>query len=403
MSLFISISFLAIFVLVVVAALARSIAFASFVGFLLGFNLLITAGLESEFRSAAPLAWYLQGASTLHFASLLRPRLRGPLYRALLSLPAHVWMAGTFLAFPWALVSAMGLQPYGWWLPFVVALLGLPQSLRAPQELVEICLDGADQGEAIQRAESLTRYPMHRAPEISSTEKALRIVQITDPHLGPFMSEARLRSICQRAVEQDPELVLLTGDFFTMEGSGTQQSLRRAMSPLQKLPGRVFACRGNHDLEVPKIVAQELEAIGARLLIDESELVETSVGPVRIVGLDHIWRGRTERFTEIFEQLPSEDSSLRIVLLHDPTAFGNLPRDCADLVLSGHTHGGHLGLVSLGLNWTTIGGLMRIPDHGLWSRGTCRLYVHRANGHYGFPLRIGVPAEESVLRLLLKP
>ena len=40
-----------------------------------------------------------------------------------------------------------------------------------------------------------------------------------------------------------------------------------------------------------------------------------------------------------------------------------------------------------------------MPDHGLWARGTDRLYVHRGTGHYGFPLRVGVPAEESLLRL----
>jgi len=398
---FITISLVAIVLLVVLASAVRSIAFASFVGVLLGLNLLITAGLEPQFGVAAPLAWYLQAAATLHFSALLRPRLRGWLYRAVISFPAHFWMAGTFLAFPWALVAALGFVPYGWWCPFALAVGGLLQSLRAPRELVQLSLDGVDSGDEIRRSKSLHRYPLDKAPPVSAQARSLRVVQITDPHLGPFMSEARLHGICERAVAQDPELVLLTGDFYTMEGSGTQRSLRRAMAPLKDLPGRVFACRGNHDLEVPDLVAQELEAIGARLLIDEAESVQTSVGTVQILGLDHIWRGRTERFAQVFDGLSQEDSALRLVLLHDPTAFANLPPDSADLVLSGHTHGGHLGLVSLGLNWTTIGGFFRIPDHGLWSRGRARLYVHRANGHYGFPLRIGVPAEESVLRLAL--
>ena len=70
-----------------------------------------------------------------------------------------------------------------------------------------------------------------------------------------------------------------------------------------------------------------------------------------------------------------------------------------NLVLSGHTHGGHVGLVSLGAAWTFIGGLSGMPDHGFWSRGTDRLYVHRTSGHYGFPLRVGVPGEEGVMRV----
>jgi hypothetical protein len=46
----------------------------------------------------------------------------------------------------------------------------------------------------------------------------LRICQISDPHLGPFMSIKKLQSICERIVELDPDLVCLTGDFFTLQG-----------------------------------------------------------------------------------------------------------------------------------------------------------------------------------------
>ena len=62
---------------------------------------------------------------------------------------------------------------------------------------------------------------------------------------------------------------------------------------------------------------------------------------------------------------------------------------------------GQLGLVSLGLPHTVLRLLVDMPDHGLWARGRDRLYVHRGTGHYGFPLRLGVPAEESLLRVHL--
>ncbi|MEO6419793.1 MAG: phosphodiesterase, partial [Polyangiaceae bacterium] len=71
-----------------------------------------------------------------------------------------------------------------------------------------------------------------------------------------------------------------------------------------------------------------------------------------------------------------------------------------DLVLSGHTHGGQVGLLSLGLDWTFISAFASsFPDHGFWARGTDRMYVHRGTGHYGFPLRVGVPGEESLLKI----
>ena len=87
------------------------------------------------------------------------------------------------------------------------------------------------------------------------------------------------------------------------------------------------------------------------------------------------------------------------MLLHDPGAFVHLPEGEADLVLSGHTHGGQLGLLSLGLPFTLMRLFTRAPDHGFWARGTDRLYVHRGTGHYGFPMRLGVPAEESLLEV----
>jgi uncharacterized protein len=86
-------------------------------------------------------------------------------------------------------------------------------------------------------------------------------------------------------------------------------------------------------------------------------------------------------------------------MLHDLGAFKHVSRGEGDLVLSDHTHGGQVGLLSLGLQWTILRSLSSIPDHGLWTRGPDRLYVHRGQGHYGFPLRIGVPSEQSLLRL----
>jgi predicted MPP superfamily phosphohydrolase len=170
---------------------------------------------------------------------------------------------------------------------------------------------------------------------------------------------------------------------------------------LSKLPGRVYACRGNHDHEAPRTVAYAMERIGARLLIDEACSVDTAAGRVQIVGLDFRWRGRERReaMARVLERHPREEGALRLVLLHDPGAFRDLPDGEGDLVLSGHTHGGQLGLWSLGIPATVVSVVGRMPDHGLWALGKNRLYVHRGTGHYGFPLRLGVPSEESLVRV----
>ena len=279
------------------------------------------------------------------------------------------------------------------WVPYAAALLGLVQSLRSSEERVQIMV--AD-GESVPE---LRRHRVLHGP-ISEGLRArpLSIVQITDPHLGPFMSVARLRTICERAVARDPDLVLLTGDFLTMESQSDPELLAAALAPLRALEGRCFACFGNHDHEAPEVVRGALARSGVTLLIDDATEVRTRVGQVQIVGMDFVWRERQEHLARVIAAHPRKPGMLRIVLLHDPAAFRHLPEGSADLALSGHTHGGQVGLVSLGLKWTMLRVFMRSsPDHGLWARGRDRLYVHRGTGHYGFPLRLGVPGEESLL------
>lgn len=389
--------------LVLLAYRMRGRLFATFAAVMLGVHTLGSVALFPVLAPlsapVAPLYAALQGAAYLHFFSLLRARMRPLPWRVLVSLPGMFFIGGTFLATPWAIAAGLGLTLPAVWLPYGLALLGVAQSLWTREEVVDLVLDGAEAADEVRphprdRREIAARIaarPAHRRP--------LHVVQITDPHLGPFMSERRLRRICEQAVEKDPDLVLLTGDFLTMESQADPALLARALEPLTRLPGRCFACRGNHDLEAPELVAEALARAGVRLLIDEEAVVETGAGPVQLLGVDFVWRRRDEHLAALCARYPRRQGVPRILMLHDPGAFKHLPRGEGDLVLSGHTHGGQVGLLSLGLQWTVVRGLSSIPDHGLWSRGPDRLYVHRGTGHYGFPLRIGVPAEQSLLRL----
>jgi hypothetical protein len=227
----------------------------------------------------------------------------------------------------------------------------------------------------------------------------VRIVQITDPHLGIFMSMARLVVFCQRAVEDAPDLILLTGDYLTFATNQDLEALTEALAPLRDHP-HVYACPGNHDHEAPQTVHRALASAGVRMLVDASVLVETSAGPVEVVGLNHRWRASAEHLRSVLDRPRQQHHGQdvpRIALLHDPLRFADTPEGSVDLALSGHTHGGQVGLVSLGWDWTVVSGLFKLVDHGLWSRGRDHLYIHRGQGHYGFPLRLGVPAEDSVL------
>jgi uncharacterized protein len=374
------------------ARLRRGRFYARFVSVLLGVQLLVSGALAPHTGALFPVYVALQVALFTHYFFLSQPRMRPLPFRVLVSLPAQFFAAGTFLAFPWAIAVAFGLRPVGMWIPYALAAFGLLQSMTLRREEVDLIIDRTPAG-------ALGRHP--RTAPSPGSDRPLRIVQLTDTHLGPFMSVARLRAICERAVASNPDLVLLTGDFLTMESQETPAHLTEALAPLRALPGRVFACHGNHDHESPELVARALADVGARLLVDDAALVETPAGPVQIVGMDFRRSLRAESMAAVCARHPRVEGALRLVLLHDPGAFRHLAEGEGDLVLSGHTHGGQLGLVSLGAPYTVLRLFVDMPDHGLWARGRDRLYVHRGTGHYGFPLRIGVPGEESLVRVHL--
>jgi predicted MPP superfamily phosphohydrolase len=376
--------------LVVAAAWTlRSRAYAIFRGVQLGLHVLISAALAERFAWAWPVFVALHGIVFVSALFLIWPRLRPLPYRILISIPGAFFGAGMLLAWPWAIAAAFGFHAPFVELPFVLAAIGVIQSLTSREELTDLVVADGQVVEGLRR---------HKAGELR-VERPLRIVQITDPHLGPFMSVARLRRICERAVRRQPDLILLTGDFLTMESQANPELLADALEPLAALPGRVFACFGNHDHEAPAIVRNALGRAGAKLLIDDSTELQTPAGRVQIVGFDFVWRKRAEHLARVTAEHPRVPGALRLLLLHDPGAFRHLPPGEGDLVLSGHTHGGQVGLVSLGLPWTMMRAFVKAPDHGLWARGADRLYVHRGTGHYGFPLRLGVPAEESLLQV----
>jgi predicted MPP superfamily phosphohydrolase len=379
------------FAVVVAARIRRGRLFSRFAGILVGVHTLIACGLARHMGVLFPAYCVLQAVLYVHFFCLSRPRMRSLVYRIVISIPASFFSASTVLALPWAVAALFGATPHLLWIPYALGFLGLVESLTLRREEIDLVLDRA-------HVDGVRRHPRGTA---ASAGRPLRIIQITDPHLGPFMSVQRLRAICERAVAKAPDLVLLTGDFLTMESQDSVEHLAVALAPLEALRGKVFACHGNHDHEAPELVATALRRIGATLLVDRAALIQTEAGPVQIVGMDYHFHTRKERMARVCAEYPRIPGAFRLVLLHNPGAFRDLPVGEGDLVLSGHTHGGQLGLVTLGFPPTILRLFVDMPDHGLWARGSDRLYVHRGTGHYGFPLRLGVPAEESLVRVHL--
>ncbi|MFK7896175.1 MAG: metallophosphoesterase [Myxococcota bacterium] len=402
------------------AAIARGRLYAAFAAVVLSFALPGALILHDRLREIASggtqtlldlIFAYSMAAAGIQLAHLVRAKLRGPAFRWLISAPGQTFIAGGMLAGPWLLLllpfrllfEALGADTaLGLWtgleaLPLVVAVLSIATSITAKTETVRFAL--AENG-----PEEFERLPLQRIygeapPAIHpATPRPLRIVQLTDTHLGPWQSVERLRKIVEELAAREPDLVALTGDFLTMESMGTPGCLEDALRPLEPLAEKCVAIFGNHDHEAPEHVRDALKNLGIRLLIDEEACFETPAGQVQVVGSDFVGGGHAEHLDTLLTRFPRRADHLRLLLLHDPVGFHALPAENVDLVLSGHTHGGQVGLVSLGIDWTALTPT-KWPDQGLFAKGRSRLYVHRGTGFYGFPLRVGVPAEHSVLEI----
>ncbi|OBU28026.1 hypothetical protein AYY23_08320 [Photobacterium kishitanii] len=384
---------------VVVSWLFRSKEFAIIRGIILTVYSLVFVTIFDTLVSFIPplLILLLYSLVFIDTLLLIRPKMQPFWVRVVINWPGQWFLGATIIAFPWALWLLFFNSADFLYIPYILGLIGILQNFRISEECIVIDLNDNAQPSQLSRLEL--------APPSSNNNDTLQIIQLTDPHLGPYMSVARLQHICKNAVDKQPDLILLTGDFLTMESKSSVQILSQSLQPLKDYSGKVFACMGNHDYEAPEIVKTALANNNITLLIDEAQIVQTQLGPVEVIGFDSHAKDRKLKLSKAIKSLPNEKNVIAsIAMLHDPTHLSDLPlmNHPIDLYLSGHTHGGLMGLVSLGLKTTVISLFSKSPDHGLWGIDNTKLYVHRGTGHYGFPFRLGVPTEHSVIKVKLK-
>lgn len=228
----------------------------------------------------------------------------------------------------------------------------------------------------------------------------LRVVHLSDIHVGGAMNLHRLMRVAELTNECRPDLVLHTGDFLTHRSGDFDEPLYAALSRIEAPYGH-WACLGNHDYEDPERLARRLSGSGVTVLRNRTVRIPVRGQDLEIAGLDFVFgpRRRSAAYRRILTGWGERAGRPRILLNHDPTAFDELPPDCADIVLSGHTHGGHVGVQLDSHRAITVVGLAGLPDQGLFTRGDMRLYVTRCVGFYGYPMRLGIPPEIAVLTL----
>jgi predicted MPP superfamily phosphohydrolase len=231
------------------------------------------------------------------------------------------------------------------------------------------------------------------APELDG----MRIVQISDLHVGPTMRAAYVRRVVHMTKALAPDLIALTGDIV----DGPVPRLARLVAPLAELAtgGRAFLVLGNHDYYAgagPWSAA--FEAMGLRLLRN-AHVTVTRGGARMLVGgvIDYAAR------MEDPQARPRPDlamngggtAAFRLLLAHNPRIAPLAEKAGFDLQLSGHTHGGQF------FPWTLAVRFVHAPHAaGLSRRGRMWVYTSPGTGTWGPPVRVGTTPELTVLRLV---
>ena len=229
----------------------------------------------------------------------------------------------------------------------------------------------------------------------------LRVAHLSDIHVGGAMDAIRLQRVAELTNQARPDIVMHTGDFLTHRDGDFDAPLYPALAQIRAPLGQ-WACRGNHDFDDPVGFPRKLDQAGVNLLRDQQTILNVAGEEIRVGGLDYVRpdQGRAEAYAAHTRGMGPHDGEPRILLLHDPSQWVHIPENATNLVLSGHTHGGHIGIPwGQGALWTVVGAV-GIPDQGIFTRDDdARLYVTRCVGFYGYPLRLGIPPEIALLNL----
>lgn len=231
-------------------------------------------------------------------------------------------------------------------------------------------------------------------PNLSPSLQGLRLVQLTDIHVGNFLKQDRLEEYVRVVNELAPDLVALTGDFI----GSSPQFIRPCAQALGKLRARqgVFACLGNHDHWVgAQTISAALEAAGVEVLRNAGRTLLIRGVPINVAGVDDPWRGIAD-FDQALAGL--HPAAPTLLLCHQPDLFRAAARRGVALMLSGHYHGGQIKLAFPGFNLSPAHLISQFVE-GLYRSGQSQLYVSRGIGVTGPPIRLNARPEITLLHL----
>ncbi|GGG33447.1 phosphoesterase [Bizionia arctica] len=239
----------------------------------------------------------------------------------------------------------------------------------------------------------------------------LKVVQISDLHLGSFNHNFQILERAIKKINQlEPDFLFFTGDLvnnFAWELRGWRKAFRHFSPNIKK-----YAVLGNHDYgdyskwDSKEAKQENFEAIRTfykendfNLMMNESEIIERKGEKIAIIGVENWGNPPFKQYGDLQKALKdSKDVSFKILLSHDPSHWPEEVIEQTDiaLTLSGHTHGMQAGFKIKNKEWSPIKYKYK-HWAGLYKQNNQYLYVNRGLGWLGFPGRLGMRPEITLI------
>ncbi len=245
--------------------------------------------------------------------------------------------------------------------------------------------------------------------------RGLRIIHISDIHSGSFTDKPAVLKGVQKILDEKADIILFTGDLVN-DRSAEMVEYMDVFNRL-KAPMGVYSTLGNHDygdyarwpnneakvrnLEHLKVIHAEM---GWRLLMNEHVVLEKNGAQIALLGIEN-WsaKARFPKHGRMDLAHPgTEKYPFKILMSHDPSHWDaevKTKYPDIDLVLSGHTHGMQFGVEIAGIKWSPVQYMYKQWD-GLYETGKQKLYVNPGFGFIGYPGRVGILPEITVIELV---
>jgi predicted MPP superfamily phosphohydrolase len=255
------------------------------------------------------------------------------------------------------------------------------------------------------------RVPLKNLPRAFH---GIKIAQLSDIHSGSFFNKTAVKGGVEMLMNEKPDLVFFTGDLVNDRAVELNDYIN--IFNKVKAPLGVHSVLGNHDYgdyydwSSPAAKVQNLKDLkqghtqmGWNLMINENKPIRVDNEEIGLIGIENWGAGNFAKYGKMKEAYQgSEDYPVKLLLSHDPSHWREqvLPDyGQIDIAFAGHTHGMQFGVELGSFKWSPA--QYRYQDWaGLYQEGEQFLYVNRGYGYIGYPGRVGILPEITIMELV---